>query len=619
MPLDVQAEDVLAEDVSAEDVSAKDVPGEDVQTAWARLLIVSLAEAGVRHLVISPGSRSTPLVLAATREPLLECFDVVDERAAAYFALGLARITGQPAVLLCTSGTAGANYLPAVVEAGMAHVPLVVLTADRPVELTHCGANQTIDQLHLFGHHARRFFDLGCAESTPQALRGLRRIVAQAVFTSRWPEPGAVHLNARLRKPLEPPTGTGPRGDGCSSAVDSLLARPRPRPVAPQALPAAAELDDLAQRMKRSVRGILVYGPAPANWGALNEQVAALASRAGLVVFADPASQLRFRAGNGGAVFIDSLDALLHTSSFRQGFKPDLIVQLGRVPTSGAWQRQLTQLAGVEHQVLLPHGWHDAASTATALLFCDLEAALDGLLKRFPQEPATTTPWLAHCRAADTLAWSLAEDELAGAQGLTEGAVAQVVVAHLPAEGLLVVGNSLPIRQVDTWCQRQEPLVVTSQRGASGIDGVVAGAAGAARAHGGPAALLIGDVSFLHDLSGLSTVRLMASPLALVVVQNRGGRIFEQLPVVHHPAVPAPALNHWLTPHEDDFAGAAALYRLPFLRVESIGALAEALAEALGRPGATVIEAVVPPHGAAEQNQQYWRRLERLLAEKLPS
>lgn len=594
----------------------------DVQTEWARLLMASAVRAGVRHAVISPGSRSTPFVLAASREPLLECFDVVDERAAGYFALGLARLTGMPALLLSTSGTAAANYLPAVVEAGLAHVPLVVLTADRPVELAQCGANQTIDQLKLFGHHARRFFDLGTAESAPAALRGLRRTVAQAVFASCWPEPGAVHLNARARKPLEPEVDTTGKGTGESTGESTEESTGKnlgegelqhPRPVAPRAVPAAAYLKELAALLQRSERGVLVCGPAPVAWGGLRERATALAARAGLAVFADPASQMRFHGDLSGAVFVDGFDALLHSDALRSWLRPDLVVQLGRTPTSGAWERHLATLAGVEHRVLLPHGWHDPASTATGLLFGDPEETLGGLLNFLPSTPHPATPWLERCRRADELARKLADEELAAAEGLTEGAVARAVVAALPAEALLVVGNSLPIREVDTWCRRAEPLRVASQRGASGIDGVVSGAAGAARAHGGPAALLVGDVSFLHDLSGLSTLRHVRSPLAVVVVQNRGGRIFEQLPVMGHPQVPEAALDHWLTPHDDEFSNAAALYQLPYARVEGVAALRGALEQALERPRATVIEAVVPPHGAAEQNRRYWGRLDDLL------
>ncbi|MCG8461518.1 MAG: hypothetical protein MI919_35000, partial [Holophagales bacterium] len=164
------------------------------QAEHARCLFSSLAASGVRHVVISPGSRSTPFVLAAAAEPGLDLHDVIDERSAAFFALGIGRITATPAVLLCTSGTAPAHYLPAVIEASMARVPLLVLSADRPVELVACGANQTIDQLKLFGDHARAFFELGLADGHPAALRGLRRTVAQAVALASWPEPGAVHL-----------------------------------------------------------------------------------------------------------------------------------------------------------------------------------------------------------------------------------------------------------------------------------------------------------------------------------------------------------------------------------------------------------------------------------------
>ncbi|RMH22798.1 MAG: 2-succinyl-5-enolpyruvyl-6-hydroxy-3-cyclohexene-1-carboxylate synthase, partial [Acidobacteria bacterium] len=217
----------------------------NLQAVWARLLIHSLVDAGVREAVISPGSRSTPFVLAACAHPGLRCHDVIDERAAAFFALGQGRASGRPSLLICTSGTAGAHYLPAVIEAEMARVPLLVLTADRPLELTRGGANQTIDQLKLFGDHARAFFELGLADADPAALRALRRTAAQAVFRCREPVPGAVHLNARARKPLEPVAEEdGPRralARRAEAAAAALLAEPIVRPfAAPRPPPPAA-------------------------------------------------------------------------------------------------------------------------------------------------------------------------------------------------------------------------------------------------------------------------------------------------------------------------------------------------------------------------------------------
>ena len=183
------------------------------QWVWARLLLDGFAVAGVRDVVISPGSRSSPFVLAAHEHADLRCHDVLDERSAGFFALGQAKACGEPSLLICTSGTAGAHYLPAVMEAAQSYTPLAVLTADRPFELQECGANQTADQLKLFGAHVRRFFHLGSPDSTERALRALRRVAAQAVWSTKRPVPGPVHVNAPARKPLEPPAPTGDAAD----------------------------------------------------------------------------------------------------------------------------------------------------------------------------------------------------------------------------------------------------------------------------------------------------------------------------------------------------------------------------------------------------------------------
>ncbi|HRI55183.1 MAG TPA: 2-succinyl-5-enolpyruvyl-6-hydroxy-3-cyclohexene-1-carboxylic-acid synthase, partial [Pseudomonadota bacterium] len=229
---------------------------------WARLLLGSLAAAGVREVVVSPGARSTPFVCAAHAEPQLRCWDVIDERAAAFFALGQARVTGRPSLLICTSGTAGAHYLPAVIEAGAAHLPLLVLTADRPFELQDCGAPQTIDQIKLLGGHARRFFELGMPDPSDLSLRALRRLAAQAVLTTTWPTPGAVHLNARARKPLEPQSVHTSDEVALRARVDELLQAPLLRAYPPRAVPAPAGVAAAAQLCRSARRGLIICGPA---------------------------------------------------------------------------------------------------------------------------------------------------------------------------------------------------------------------------------------------------------------------------------------------------------------------------------------------------------------------
>lgn len=665
----------------------------NLQAQWARLLLGSFADVGVREVVVSPGSRSTPFVLAAIGHPELRCHDVVDERAAAYFALGIARRQGRPALLICTSGTAGANYLPAVIEAGASHLPLLVLTADRPVELAHCAANQTIDQLKLYGDHARRFFDLGLADANPRALRALRRVVAQGVAASLYPLPGAVHFNARARKPLEPPSDAADAECALEAAVDRLLERPIVRPALPPLYPNPDAVAALAESCRRELRGLIVVGPRavgkyqttaeewaelarldeeghkdedlddePADQGGLypvddtNHQgwcsLVRLAEALGFPVLVDPASQLRYRGSDpqarpngevarhmGVAVddlmaprppFVDTFDALLRQERVVAGLVPRLILQIGRGPTSGAWERYLERHGDAEHWVITEHGWPDAVSTADHLVWGGMGEVLNSLrhvvevdspgelAPDSPEQRWRENPWLRSWLDADRRARQALDQVLAATPGLSEGAVARTVAEGLSDGALLVVGNSLPIRQLDLWVPGHGPwLRVASQRGTSGIDGVVSGAAGSALVHDGPAALLVGDVSFLHDLSGLATVRRVRTPLALVVVQNRGGRIFEQLPVARHPIITQAEeggrLDHWLTPHDADFEHAARLHHLPFLRVRTLAELEAALAQALSHPGATLIEAMVPEQGAARQIAALGERLARAL------
>ncbi len=587
----------------------------NLQAEWARTLIGSLAEAGVREVVISPGSRSTPFVLAAVAQEGLRCLDVIDERSAGYFALGQARVTGRPTLLIATSGTAGANYLPAVVEAGVAHVPLLVLTADRPVELVGCGANQTIDQIKLFGHHAREFFDLGAPEGSPRALRALRRVAAQAVFAACAPNPGAVHLNARIGKPLEPAVTLSEEELDFAARVTDLLAHPGPRPLAPRHLPQPVDIEELAKCCRRHEHGLIVCGPAPLAHAEARSLVAELGRRTGYPVLREATSQLRYCAELAAEdiVVVDSFDALLKSGHFRASSAPELIIQIGRFPTSKSWAAFLAERAGCRHWLLGADGWSDAESSATELLFAELEPSLALLTTRLPARRSESS-WCRRWRKAEAVSQRVLDEELAAAEDLSEGRVARTLVDKLPPGSLLAVGNSLPIREVDTYSRgRDVDIRVWSQRGASGIDGVLSGVFGAASVWRHRVALLIGDVSFLHDLSGLHAARHVGVPVVIVVVQNRGGRIFEQLPLASNPVAEGSVLDHWTTPHELDFTHAAALFGFAYHRVEDPGQLEEALAAGFEHPGVSVVEAIVPPHGASEENRRVWARIDAAL------
>jgi 2-succinyl-5-enolpyruvyl-6-hydroxy-3-cyclohexene-1-carboxylate synthase len=554
---------------------------------WAAALFRALADAGVTDVVLSPGSRSTPFVLGALAEPRLHCRDVVDERAAAFFAVGRAKVTGVPTVLLCTSGTAGAHYFPAIIEASRAGVPLIVLTADRPNELQHCDAPQTVDQVKLFGDHVRWFVDLGASEASEDARRWMVRMAARAVAVTGWPTPGPVHLNVRARKPLEPPEHEGP---------DDVALRPRAHALTraavfvPSSGPNPAGLEALAHACLGTTRGLIVCGPGPLSQADARADLDAFAQATGYPLLAEASSQFRFCEMS--AARCDAFDAVCRSARFGAAVAPDLVIQIGAAPTSASWEAMPAPAARF---VLSPHGWADPQSTATAWILGDVGQALRGATQRLlARRPAPEpTQWRQSWMDADAAA-RRAVDGTFSAPGLTEGAAVRAVVDSLPRGSLLALGNSLPIREVDTFAAAASAdCLVWSQRGANGIDGLVSGGAGAASA-GRPTTLLLGDVSFLHDVGGLAVAACVEVPFAIVVLNNGGGRIFEHLPVGASSAA-VDRMGHWVTPHDRPLAAAGALFGVPSSRVETLAALESSLAEAHARRGTSLIEVIVPP------------------------
>jgi 2-succinyl-5-enolpyruvyl-6-hydroxy-3-cyclohexene-1-carboxylate synthase len=532
------------------------------QAAWTRDFVDALVAAGVRDLAISPGSRSTPLAIAATVHPALTCHAIIDERSAAFFALGHGKRTGRPAALLCTSGTAGAHYYPAVIEASLSHAPLLVITADRPAELADCDAPQTVDQRDLYGRHVRRYFDLGIADASDDARRGMMRKAAQAVALTIGPVPGPVHVNAPARKPLEP-TGPIPRPRDVSIAeVRRPIAHPDPETVA-----------ELAEALRRAERGVIVAGPASIAGAAARAPVARLVRATGFPLLAEAASQLRFGAGLG----CDGFDALLRDAAFRDAHAPDLIVQLGAAPTSTGWREYAARYRDCPRWIVAPHGWNDPHNTAAIHVAADVAATAAAVADALDIErpPGAWRDAFA--------AWSPPDDG--------ESRVARDAVAALPAGALLCVGNSKPIRTVDASCAGgATELAVWSQRGANGIDGLVSGAAGAAAAQDTPALLLLGDVSFAHDVGGLAAARDVAVPFAIVVVDNGGGRIFEQLPIAGLDRIDGiDFTKHWLTPPPGSVESIARAFDIPYARYQGRATIAAALE----RRGPSIIHAVV--------------------------
>jgi len=585
-------------------------------TEWSRLLLGTRARAGVEHVVLSPGSRSTPFAWAALNEPGLRCHSVWDERVAAFFALGQARVTGRPSLLVCTSGSAAANYYPAVIEASLAHVPLLVLTADRPFELQHAAAPQAIDQIKLFGGAVRAYFELGTPESAPSALSGVVRSVSHAALAARFPEPGPVHLNARARKPLEPVASNDRDSLSLRESVDRLLLA---GPTRTSGGHFQGDVTRLARACAQTARGVIMVGPQPAHEQGAALALARLAEITGFPLLCEATSQLRFGAEwPPGALCIDGFEWLLRSERRRARLSPDLCLSFGATPTSGGYERWLN--AGFQGQrfVIAEHGLPDPHGLASELVSCSAADAAERtteLLKRTGIEHAAEREaFRRDWTLANRQAWAAVAEELARpAEPLAEARAIRSVLDHLPVPCLLMLGNSLPIREVDAYVPRSGQRVrVLSQRGANGIDGLISGAAGAASVSREATVLLLGDVSFMHDLGGLAVAREAQGPFCVVVIDNGGGRIFEQLPLFSQLQAQPEAKRFWLTPPEVTLEHAALLFGYGYTRVRRNDEIPEALRQATAGRGVSLVHIVVAGESAREAETRVRARLEAL-------
>ncbi|MDX1420039.1 MAG: 2-succinyl-5-enolpyruvyl-6-hydroxy-3-cyclohexene-1-carboxylic-acid synthase [Rubricoccaceae bacterium] len=540
---------------------------------WARLLVEELVRCGVTAFVVGSGSRSTPLAVAAGAHPGTAVTVHVDERGGAFAALGWARATGCPAALVTTSGTAVANAMPAAVEADAEGVPLLLLTADRPPELRETGANQTVRQPGFFDGVARWSFDLP-VPTADIPLAFVLTTAAQAVYRSRHPA-GPVHLNLPFREPL------APRPDGAD--VPALLALvedwigtdgPYTRYVPPVTAPAPDTLQPLLDRWVGVERGLVVLGktddPAAA------PAAARLASALGWPLLPDLASGGRL--GTAGPTAAPHYDLALASEAFREAHRPEAVLHLGRRATSKRLLQHVGAARPASYAVVRPDAARfDPTHSVTHRVQSDVpafcEAAMAVLDPPVHRPSSWQTAWQdASAAVAEALAAAFEDD------ALSEPRLAGLVTSLTPAGWGLVAAASMPVRDLDAFAVASGPsLRVTANRGASGIDGTVATAAGYARGLGGPAVLLLGDLALLHDLNGLALLQ-DGPPVVVVVVNNDGGGIFHFLPVAPgagEGALPDAVFEPLFgTPHGLGFEPAARMFGLGYARPETASAFA---------------------------------------------
>jgi 2-succinyl-5-enolpyruvyl-6-hydroxy-3-cyclohexene-1-carboxylate synthase len=569
-----------------------------------------LARNGLRAACTSPGSRSAPLALSLAREPRLHCYSHVDERCAGFFALGLAKASGLPVAVTCTSGTAAAELLPAAIEAREARVPLLLLTADRPPELRENGAGQAIDQLKLFGDAAKWFFEVGTHEATTERLRWIRTLACRAYATTLTGRPGVVHLNFPLREPL---VIDGPLPDDQSARRDGTpYVRRRPLTTLERGHLSAEEDVEILRELTNGVRrGVVVAGRDErvfAGWSP-GEATAAFAEAAGWPLLADPMSGAR-----SGAAAVAHYDALMRDASFATPLKPDLVLRVGDLPVSKPLRGWLAGLGTVRQVTLDPEAaWQDPDSVLSDSLAIDPAVVLGPLAKA--GMPPAESDWLAQWRSADELAAEAIVGVLGG-NALSEPRVAAELGALLPQDATLFVASSMPVREIETfWPVREDPPRVLCNRGANGIDGIVSSAFGAAAVDDGPVVLLIGDVALAHDIGGLLAAKRLKLKLTIVLIDNGGGGIFDFLPVAdnalarEHDAY----TRHIATPTGLDFADAAKLYGLGHERAEDVPGFRAALERALDSERSCMLEVRSDRAANVDLHRRIWQSVSAAL------
>ena len=568
-----------------------------VTTAWARAFMDELARLGLEHVCVAPGSRSTPLVMACAIDARFTTWVHLDERSAGFFALGIGKATSNSAAVITTSGTATANLFPAVIEASRSGVPLLLLTADRPLRLRGSDANQTIDQDGIYGSYPRESLDAG--DPALENLRETRALACRAVARTLGPDPGPVHVNLPFDKPLEP-VEMDPARAGSLREADPWGLDGRPDGAPMEALPSsggdlrAGEVEALVSFLKAGERGLIVAGPV-ADPDRAGPALIRLAAATGLPLLADPLSGARFGHDRGSPAIATS-DLFLRDPVARDRLRPDLILRVGRPPTSPGVLTFLEDCGSVPSIVIgAGHPQKDSLSTGSRYVQADVAALLAEVATGVSQTVAPagwSGVWECLDRAAREAVQRVGGD-------FFEGDVLSAVVETLPEGGTLFVSNSMPVRDLDAFGGAgPKRLRIFGNRGASGIDGIVSTVAGVAAGTSSragdsadrnepPMVAVLGDLAFYHDMNGLLAVRENRLNVLFVVINNDGGGIFHMLPIQEHEPE---FTRYFATPHGLDFRHAADLYGIPYRRLDGPTRTSEALREALLEPGPRILE-----------------------------
>ena len=523
----------------------------NVNLVWASVIAETLWRLGLEIAVVCPGSRSAPLAIAFAQHSAIEAIPVLDERSAAFFALGLAKRSGKATALVCSSGTAGANFFPAIIEARESRVPLLVLTGDRPPELRHCNAGQTIDQQKLYGSYPNAFFELALPSLEPSMLAYVRQTARQAWEQTQYPVAGVIHLNCPFRDPLAPIVQ--PEAIALEQAFDADIFFATLQPAEPIAQAAIASFQH--PQWPQSDRGIIVAGVAqPRDPQRYCEAIAHLSKLTGFPILAEGLSPVR----NYLDVFpglISTYDLILRQPSLAKELAPEIVIRIGETPTSKVLRQWLQETQPLQWIVDAGDRNLDPLHLRTTHLRCSIEC-LVGHLKQTPPAPS---PYYQRWHQTEEQFRQSIDQTFSTTETWIEGKVAWMLSQHLPVETLLFTANSMPVRDMEWfWKPGNSRVTPYVNRGANGIDGTLSTALGLAHRQA-PSVLLTGDLALLHDTNGCLLLPKFQGHLTIVLINNYGGGIFETLPIAQFDP---PFEEFFATPQAVDFAHLAATYAI---------------------------------------------------------
>ncbi|MCL4694573.1 MAG: 2-succinyl-5-enolpyruvyl-6-hydroxy-3-cyclohexene-1-carboxylic-acid synthase [Candidatus Hydrogenedentes bacterium] len=549
---------------------------------WAKLIVEELVRCGVDRFVLSPGSRCTPLTLAVAEHPRAKSVVHFDERGAAFFALGQARALGRPVALICTSGTATANYLPAIVEAAQSMVPLIVLTADRPPELLDTGANQTIDQNHLYGRYARWHHAVPCPDRAI-APEVVLTSVDHAVYRALSTPQGPVHLNCAYREPLAP-VESGEDFESYLSGIATWRSQGRPYTTCARTEHAITPEDArfLTELLRSAQRGVIVAGQMDAQ---VADEVLTLGQALGWPILADVTSSLGI--GTSGTTVIHHYDLMLHAPQIRESLVPDVVLHFGGAVTSKRLMQQLESRPPEHYICVANHPLRrDPIHRVTLRVQTDPGTFCVGLASACRNTGALE--WTQMLLAWNDAASTAIDAHLNPALAISEPGLARQISRLVDEGNALFLGNSMPIRDMDVFGDPAgERVAVYANRGASGIDGNIATAAGIALARGCTVTAVIGDLAALHDLNSLALLGNREAKVILIIINNDGGGIFHFLPVAER----TEQFEQYVgTPHGLAFASAAEQFGLKYARPSGMDSFTAAYEAARELPESSIIE-----------------------------